>query len=215
MARTLRPMYRPNAFAEDDLDAVLAMIDQTSLAHLVVHTSDGFESSPLPILADVRDGTVHLRGHLARPNPLWRSAPCDALVIVALSDAYISPSWYPSKAVNGKVVPTWNYEVVHAHGKLIAHDDVEWLERLVRDLTERHERANAEPWGVDDAPADYVTAMLRGIVGVEVAVERIEGKRKLSQNRSEEDQRGAVAGLEAAGAPRSVAIAEAMRRELT
>ena len=145
-------MYRPTAFAEDDLDVVLDMIDQASLAHLVVHTSDGFESSPLPILADVRDGIVHLRGHLARPNPLWRLAPCDAFVIVALSDAYISPSWYPSKAVNGKVVPTWNYEVVHAHGKLVAHDDVEWLERLVRDLTERHERANAEPWAVDDAP---------------------------------------------------------------
>ena len=102
--------------------------------------------------------------------------------------------------MNGKVVPTWNYEIVHAHGKLVAHDDVEWLERLVRDLTERHERANAEPWAVDDAPADFVAAMLRGIVGVEVAVERLEGKRKLSQNRADEDQRGAVAGLERRGA---------------
>ena len=140
-------MYRPTAFAEDDLDVVLDMIDQASLAHLVVHTPDGFESSPLPILAEVRDGVVQLRGHLARPNPLWRLAPCDALVIVALSDAYISPSWYPSKAVNGKVVPTWNYEVVHAHGTLVAHDDVEWLERLVRDLTERHERAECRAVG--------------------------------------------------------------------
>jgi transcriptional regulator len=191
------------------------MIDQASLAHLVVHTSDGFDSSPLPILADVRDGTVHLRGHLARPNPLWRSAPCAALVIVPLSDAYISPSWYPSKAVNGKVVPTWNYEVVHAHGTLVAHDDVEWLDRLVRDLTERHERVNAEPWAVNDAPADFVGAMLRGIVGVEVAVERLEGKRKLSQNRSEEDQRGTVAGLEAASSRRSAQLAEAMRSQLT
>ena len=181
----------------------------------MVHGPQGFESSPLPILADVRDGTVHVRGHLARPNPLWRLAPCEALVIVALSDAYISPSWYPSKAVNGKVVPTWNYEVVHAHGQLVAHDDVEWLERLVRDLTERHERVNAAPWAVDDAPADYLAAMLRGIVGVEIAVERLEGKRKLSQNRSDEDQRGAVAGLDATGAPRSAAVADAMRRQLT
>ncbi len=208
-------MYRPAAFAEDDVDVILVIFDRASLAHLVVHGSDGFESSPLPILADVRDGTVHLRGHLARPHPLWRMAPCAALVIVPLNDAYISPSWYPSKAVNGKVVPTWNYEVVHAHGTLVAHDDVEWLERLVRDLTERHERVNAEPWAVDDAPADYVAAMLRGIVGVEVAVERLEGKRKLSQNRSIEDQRGAVAGLEAAAAPRSADLAEAMRRQLT
>jgi transcriptional regulator len=214
-ARTLRHMYRPTAFAEDDVDVVLGMIDQASLAHLVVHTSDGFDSSPLPMLADVRDGTVYLRGHLARPNALWRLAPCDALVIVPLSDAYISPSWYPAKAVNGKVVPTWNYEVVHAHGKLVAHDDVEWLDRLVRDLTERHERVNAEPWAVDDAPADYVAAMLRGIVGVEVAVERLEGKRKLSQNRSDEDQRGAVAGLDAVASRRSEALADAMRQQLT
>ena len=208
-------MYRPTAFAEDDLDVVLDMIDKASLAHLVVHGSEGFESSPLPILADVRDGAVHVRGHLARPNPLWRMAPCDALVIVPLTDAYISPSWYPSKAVNGKVVPTWNYEVVHAHGTLVAHDDVEWLERLVRDLTERHERGNTTPWAVDDAPADFLAAMLRGIVGVEIAVERLEGKRKLSQNRSDEDQRGAVAGLDAVGAPRSAAVADAMRRQLT
>ena len=206
-------MYRPTAFAEDDVDAILDMIDKASLAHLVVHGPDGFESSPLPVLADVRDGTVHVRGHLARPNPLWRMAPCDALAIVSLTDAYISPSWYPSKAVNGKVVPTWNYEVVHAHGTLVAHDDVEWLERLVRDLTERHERANADPWAVDDAPADFLAAMLRGIVGVEVAVERIEGKRKLSQNRPVEDQRGAVAGLDAVAAPRSADLTEAMRQQ--
>ncbi len=208
-------MYRPKAFAEDDLDVVLDIIDRASLAHLVVHGPDGFESSPLPILADVRDGTVHLRGHLARPNPLWKLAPCDALVIVPLSDAYVSPSWYPAKAVDGKVVPTWNYEVVHAHGTLVAHDDVEWLDRLVRDLTERHERVNAEPWSVDDAPTDFIAAMLRGIVGVEIAVERLEGKRKLSQNRADEDQRGALAGLDALAAPRSAALADAMRRQLT
>jgi transcriptional regulator len=207
-------VYRPTAFTEDDVDVVVDMIDRASLAHLVVHGPDGFESSPLPVLADVRDGIVHLRGHLARPNPLWRLAPCDALVILPVNDAYISPSWYPSKAAGGKVVPTWNYEIVHAHGTLVAHDDVEWLDRLVRDLTERHERANPDPWAVDDAPADFVAAMLRGIVGVEVAVERLEGKRKLSQNRADDDQRGAVAGLDATAAPRSAALADAMRRQL-
>ncbi|MGH9132719.1 MAG: FMN-binding negative transcriptional regulator [Ilumatobacteraceae bacterium] len=210
-------MYRPKAFAEDDVDAVLEMIDVASLAHVVAHGPDGFESSPLPVLADVRDGVVHLRGHVARPNPLWRLAPCDALAIVPLGDAYISPSWYPSKAADGKVVPTWNYEVVHAHGRLVAHDDVEWLERLVRDLTARHERDNTEPWAVDDAPRDFVEAMLRGIVGVEVVVERLEGKRKLSQNRSTDDQRRVVDRLDAAPAGRttgSAAVAEAMRRRL-
>ena len=207
-------MYRPTAFTEDDVDVIVDMIDRASLAHFVVRSPDGFESSPLPVLADVRDGIVHLRGHLARPNPLWRLAPCDALVILPVNDAYISPSWYPSKAAGGKVVPTWNYEIVHAHGTLVAHDDVEWLDRLVRDLTERHERANPDPWAVDDAPADFVAAMLRGIVGVEVAVERLEGKRKLSQNRADDDQRGAVAGLDATAAPRSAALADAMRRQL-
>ena len=207
-------MYRPTAFTEDDVDVVVDMIDRASLAHLIVHSPDGFESSPLPVLADVRDGIVHLRGHLARPNPLWRLAPCDALVILPVNDAYISPSWYPSKAAGGKVVPTWNYEIVQAHGTLVAHDDVEWLDRLVRDLTERHERANPDPWAVDDAPADFVAAMLRGIVGVEVAVERLEGKRKLSQNRADDDQRGAVAGLDATATPRSAALADAMRCQL-
>ncbi len=200
-------MYRPGAFAEDDTAAILTLLDRASLAHLVVASADGYESSPLPVLADECDGQVRVRGHLARPNPLWRLAPCKALLIVPVADAYVSPSWYPTKAATGKVVPTWNYEVVHAHGDLIAHDDVTWLDGFVRELTERHERGRAEPWSVDDAPGDFVAAMLRGIVGIELAVDRLEGKRKLSQNRSEEDRRGVIAGLTGAAA----AIAASMR----
>jgi transcriptional regulator len=188
-------MYRPGAFTEDDAGAILALIDRASLGHLVAVGPDGFESSPLPVLADEHDGRVRVRGHLARPNPLWRLAPCRAVLIVPVADAYVSPSWYPTKVDTGKVVPTWNYEVVHAHGDLVARDDVRWLDGFVRELTERHERGRTEPWSVDDAPADFVTAMLRGIVGVELAVDRLEGKRKLSQNRPEEDRRGVIAGL--------------------
>lgn len=204
-------MYRPNAFAEDDTAALLAMIDRASLAHVVAHGPDGFESSPLPVIADVHAGTVRIRGHVARPNPLWRLAPCDVVVIVPLTDAYISPSWYATKQEHGKVVPTWNYEVVHAHGRLVAHDDVEWLDGFVRELTSRHEHTRPQPWAVDDAPADFITALLRGIVGLEVAVTRLEGKRKLSQNRPVEDRHGAIVGLEATGARRAAETADAMR----
>jgi transcriptional regulator len=208
-------VYRPQAFAEDDTAELLAMIDRASLAHLVAHGPDGFESSPLPVIADVHEGAVRIRGHLARPNPLWRLAPCDVVVIVPLADAYISPSWYVTKQEHGKVVPTWNYEVVHAHGRLVAHDDVDWLEGFVRELTSRHEHGRQQPWAVDDAPADFVAAMLRGIIGVEVAVTRLEGKRKLSQNRPVEDQHGAIAGLDATGERRAVETADAMRATAT
>jgi transcriptional regulator len=204
-------MYRPGAFAEDDTAAILALVDRASLGHLVAVGPDGFESSPLPVLADEHGGRVRVRGHLARPNPLWRLAPCRAILIVPVADAYISPSWYPTKAVSGKVVPTWNYEIVHAHGDLIAHDDVTWLDGFVRELTERHERGRPEPWSVDDAPPDFVTAMLRGIVGVELAVDRLEGKRKLSQNRPEEDRHGVIAGLVAEPTAGAADTAASMR----
>jgi transcriptional regulator len=205
-------MYRPRAFVEDDIETLLGMIDRASLAHLVAHGPDGFESSPLPVLGAVDErGVVRLRGHLARPNPLWRLAPCDALVVVPLSDAYVSPSWYPAKAEHGKVVPTWNYEVVHAHGQLIAFDDGAWVETIVRDLTARHEGGRPEPWAVDDAPGDFLANMVRGIVGVELEVTRLEGKRKLSQNRPVLDQRGVVDGLDSSGDRGAVETAAAMR----
>jgi transcriptional regulator len=205
-------MYRPQAFVEDDTAMLLDMIERASLAHLVAHGPDGFDSSPLPVLGAVDEhGAVRLRGHLARPNPLWRMAPCEALVIVPLSDAYVSPSWYASKAEHGKVVPTWNYEVVHAHGRLVAHDDVGWLDTLVRDLTARHEAGRTEPWAVDDAPPDFVANMLRGIVGIELEVTRLEGKRKLSQNRPVADQRAVIDGLEMSGARGAPETAASMR----
>ncbi len=209
--RTLSDVYRPAAFAEDDTAVVVSMIERAPLAHLVAVASDGFEAAALPVLVDEHDGRVRVRGHLARPNPLWRLAPCRALLIVPVADAYVSPSWYATKSDTGKVVPTWNYDVVHAHGELIAHDDVGWVDGFVRELTERHERGRIEPWSVDDAPPDFVAAMLRGIVGVELAVERLEGKRKLSQNRPEQDRLGVIAGLADEPTGGSAAIAAAMR----
>ena len=152
-----------------------------------------------------------VRAHVAKANPIWRAAPCAALLIVGPVDAYVSPRWYPSKATDPRVVPTWNYELVHVHGTVRATDDVGWLEGLVRELTDRHEAGAAEPWTVDDAPADYVARMLRAIVGLELVVDRIEAKRKLSQNRPAEDVAAVIAGLSAEGG-RSTAVADAMRR---
>jgi transcriptional regulator len=156
------------------------------------------------------DGLV-VRAHLARPNPVWRAAPCRALVIVPVSDTYVTPSWYSAKAENGKVVPTWNYEVVHIHGELVAHDDPAWVEQLVRDLTDHHEQRFASPWSVDDAPSDYVTQMVRGIVGVELTVDELVGKRKLSQNRSTQDRAAVVAGLDNTDGRGAATVSAAMR----
>ena len=203
-------MYLPAVFVEDDPGALTAMVAAVPLAHLVVAGPDGFESTPLPVIVDGHADSTRARGHLARPNPLWRLAPCRALLILPGADVYVSPSWYATKAESGKVVPTWNYEVVHAHGQLEAHDDVVWLDAVVRELTERHEGGRAEPWSVDDAPADFVAAMLRGIVGVELTVDRLEGKRKLSQNRPEADRAGVVAGLAHEGTAGAAAVRAAM-----
>jgi transcriptional regulator len=130
---------------------------------------------------------------------------------VPVTDTYVSPSWYPSKRVDGKVVPTWNYEVVHVAGRLTATTDAEWLHRQIRDLTDTHEAHRDEPWSVDDAPADFLAKMVNGIVGVELAVTRLEGKRKLSQNRPEADVAGVLAAL-AEGDERDRRVAAAMRR---
>ena len=210
-------MYRPAPNRVDDLDAALALVRGHGFGHLVVAGSAGLDAVAVPVLVDgqgadgiAEDGAgLRIRAHVARANPIWRAAPCAALLIVDPVDAYVSPSFYPSKQVDPKVVPTWNYELVHVHGTVRAHDDPAWVERIVRDLTARHEADRAAPWSVDDAPADYLARMLRAIVGIELEVSRVEAKRKLSQNRTVDDVRGVVRGL-AAGTPRDQRVADAM-----
>ena len=209
MAITVGGVYRPPAFVEDDPGAIVALARQAGFGHLIAVEDGRPVSTPMPFIVS-DDGAV-VRGHLARPNPVWRAAPCAALLIVPVTDAYISPSWYPSKAEHGKVVPTWNYEIVHLQGELVAHDDVAWIEQLVRDLTELNEAPLPVQWSVDDAPADYLEKMLRGIVGVEILVDSSVGKRKLSQNRPANDQAGVVAGLDATRGRGAANIADAMR----
>jgi transcriptional regulator len=187
-------MYLPSHFAQEDPAALQALMRKHPLATLV-HAGAGVLSADLlPLAYDAATNT--LRGHVARANPLWREAA--GLPVLALfhgPQAYVSPSWYASKAVHHKVVPTWNYAVVQAHGRLEAIDDASWLRELVGSLTESQEAAQAAPWRVEDAPADFVQQMLRAIVGIQIAVDRLEGKWKMSQNRDLADRDGVIAGL--------------------
>lgn len=186
-------MYQPQAFREERDDVVLGLVRAAGFGHLVVADDGALTSTPLPFV--VADDLSAVRAHLARPNGVWRAAPCDALLIVPVSDAYVSPGWYPSKAEHGRVVPTWNYEVVHLHGRLVTHDDPEWVYRQITDLTDANEIAFPDPWAVTDAPDDHIEKLVRGIVGVELVVECVEAKRKLSQNRGDADRAGVVRGL--------------------
>ena len=157
-----------------------------------------------------------LLGHIAIANDQWKTAQpgAQALAIVHGPQAYISPSWYESKARHGRVVPTWNYEVVHLTGTIAFHQETEWLRALVTRLTQRHERGRHHPWAVSDAPPEYIDGQLRAIVGVELAITSIEAKQKLSQNRSELDREGVVAGLRGEWGPGPAAIAEIMAAQL-
>ena len=194
-------MYLPEMFRLDD-ELALDVVARAGLATVVVSTGSGFEATPIPWMLRRSPDSTLLVGHISKANPLARtlSGSVDAIVIVDGPDGYVSPSWYPSKAESGEVVPTWNYVSVHLHGRLSLVDDAGWLREMVESLTVRYESERDQPWSVDDAPADYIDRMLRGIVGVEFLVERVEGKAKLSQNRSEADRAGVIVGLRAEGA---------------
>jgi transcriptional regulator len=202
-------VHRVAAFAVDDQASVVDLARQAGFGHLVVVVDGEPISTPVPFV--ITDDGASVQAHVARPNSVWRAAPCRALLVVPVSDTYVSPSWYPSKAEHGKVVPTWNYEVVHARGRLVAHDDQDWIAYQIRALTDANEREFERPWSVDDAPAEYIAQMRRGIVGVELIVDSLEGKRKLSQNRVADDVAGVIAGLGAAGRRGAAAVAAAMR----
>ena len=215
-------MYQPSSFAETRPEALHAFVREQPLGTLVTLDRAGaLQADLVPFLLE-RGPTPHgtLRGHVARANPLWRdSAPgAEALVVFQGVEGYVSPAWYASKAVHGKVVPTWNYALVQARGPLRVVDDADWLRALVGRLTDHFEarRVAAAPapaaWGVDDAPADYVEAMLRAIVGIEIDLASLVGKFKLSQNRDEADRDGAIGGLRALGDPAAQALADAMQR---
>ncbi|QHF10848.1 FMN-binding negative transcriptional regulator [Pseudomonas syringae] len=191
-------MYIPAAFKDNDTPSLHQQMEQTRLAILVTDGAEGLQATHLPLLLRRDEGSYGtLYGHLAKANPQWQqlSAGAEALVIFPGGDAYVSPSFYPSKREHGKVVPTWNYVAVHAYGQAEVFTDAAQLHRLLADLTHRHESGRAQPWSIDDAPADYIAKMLGAIVGFSIPVQRLQGKRKLSQNRSAEDMAGVRDGL--------------------
>ncbi|HWI42179.1 MAG TPA: FMN-binding negative transcriptional regulator [Nocardioides sp.] len=186
-------MYVPRPNAVDE-PAARAMVEAYGAGELITVGADGY---PLATLLPVLWESDRVVAHFARANPQWRQIHPDtpALLVVGGPQAYVSPSWYAAKAEHGRVVPTWNYSSVHLTGRARVVDDAAWLRRVVTALTDRHEARRDDPWRVGDAPADYVEGMLKAIVGVELVVERVEGKAKLSQNRSAADRAGVVAGL--------------------
>jgi len=203
-------MYLPRHFTEDRVPTLHEAIRSAGLATLVTVGDSGPEANHVPVLLDAGPGPLGtLVGHVARANPVWRTARAGvpALAIFLGPDAYVSPSWYATKERTGEVVPTWNYVAVHASGPIRFFEDPTWLRALVTRLTERHEAGREQPWSVSDAPENYVDGMLRAIVGFELRIERLEGKWKASQNRSEEDRAGVVEGLSGERRPGAVAMA--------
>jgi transcriptional regulator len=191
-------VYVPHHFRLDDPAQILAIVASAGSADLVTVGRDGVPvATLLPVIWQPE--RERLVAHMARANPHWRLIDGDApaLAIVNAAQAYVSPAWYASKAEHGRVVPTWNYSAVHLTGSIRVHDDVEWVRDAVTLLTGVHESARQPSWAVTDAPERYLRGQLRGIVGIEMTVTGVEAKAKLSQNRSEADRAGVVAGLRA------------------
>mgnify|MGYP001549781913 FL=1 len=209
-------MYTPRAFALDDLPELQQLIRHTRLAQLVTFGEHGLQASHLPLLLNPDEGpNGTLYGHLAKANRQWQDLQngSEALVIFAGADAYVSPGFYPAKAEHGKVVPTWNYLAVHAYGQAEVFTDAERLLTLVSALTDRHENGRAQPWKVSDAPVDYIDGMLKAIVGFALPIQRLQGKRKLSQNRSAADIAGVREGLAASFDVRDQTLARFIPKE--
>jgi len=207
-------MYNPPHFEESRPEVLRDLIVAHPLGALVTLGSTGLDANHIPFEFAPGDGPHGtLRGHVARSNQVWKdfSREVDVLVIFQGPSAYITPSWYETKKETGKVVPTYNYCTVHAHGPLIIHDDREWLRGMVTRLTQRFESARPAPWAVTDAPSDFIDKQLAAIVGIEIPIARIAGKWKVSQNRPAADQAKVADGLRAQATAESAAMADLVR----
>ena len=205
-------VYTPRYFAEDDLPTLLAFIEEHPLAAVVTGSmTDGLVANHLPLVLDRATGPMGtLVGHFARANPHSRcltDGPLAALVIFTGPDAYVSPEWYGTKEETGRVVPTWNYVAVHAFGTLRLNDDPQSLRAHLEMLTHRHEADRARPWHITDAPGDYIAQQMQAIVRVDLQIDRLEGKWKMSQNRADVDIAGVIRGLGASNAAGDQAVA--------
>ena len=204
-------MYIPPQFAEARPEVLQRIVRDNPLGVLVTHGSQGLDADHIPFILDPEAGPHGtLRAHVARANDVWQRCPTGTPVMVVFrgAQAYISPSWYPSKHETHRLVPTWNYEVVHAHGTITIHDDERFVRRLVAQLTRLHEAAEPRPWKMGDSAPEFIDGLLRAIVGIEITLTSLVGKRKLSQNREPRDVQGAVDALAARQQPD---MADAMR----
>lgn len=206
-------LYLPSAFAETRVDVLHDLMRAHPFATVVVQTAEGLDATHMPVILKPDPapyGTIE--AHIARANPMWSAynPAVEALVIFQGIEGYITPSWYATKAETGRVVPTWNYVVVHAYGPLRVIEDRDWLLRHVSELTDICESGRVEPWAVSDAPADFTEQLLGAVVGIEISITRLLGKWKMSQNRPARDREGVVAGLRAQGDERSLALARAV-----
>jgi transcriptional regulator len=211
-------MYIPAHFNEADTEVLHRLIASHPFGVLVSHGADGLDANHIPFHLDATQGPLGtLHAHVARANPLWRQlAEGDrVLAIFSAGDAYVSPGWYPSKHEAHRQVPTWNYMVAHAHGRVIVRDDERYVRGVVARLTRTHEAVEEKPWKMSDAPADFTDTLLKAIVGIEIEITRLEGKRKLSQNKEVRDIRGAGDALKARGrdAVADAMLGEAARKE--
>jgi transcriptional regulator len=206
-------LYIPQHFQEERPDVLARAIRDIQFALLVTAVGGDYHASHVPMVLKHADGALALEGHVARPNRHWTvlARKPASLAVFQGPQAYVSPSWYESKREHGKVVPTWNYVVVHAHGPLEIVEDVDWLLAHLEDLVVANEGGREEPWAISDAPADFINAMTRGIVGLRLTVDRLEGKWKMIQNRSQADRLGTIGALSASTEPKDRAVAEIMR----
>lgn len=208
-------MYIPQYYQEARVEVLHEYIRTHPLGALITLTAGGLDANHIPFEVDPQPSPFGtLRGHIARANPLWHDASenVETLVIFRGPSAYLSPSWYPGKRETGKVVPTWLYAVVHAHGPLRIIEDPAWLLEFVETLTNRHEAGRADPWKVSDAPADFIDALINAIVGIEIPITRLIGKWKINQHRSDRDRAGVIEGLLQEGHEAATVMAGLMRQ---
>lgn len=203
-------MHIPPKFKEDRPEVLQELIKNYPLATLVTFSDDGIEANHVPLIWQA-DGSIHgmLVGHVARNNPFWQNidTSVEALAIFHGPEHYISANWYESKQRNGKVVPTWNYMVVHAYGKLEVIDEMAWLKEQASDLSDKQEQAEAHPWHLDDAPSDYTQKLIKEIVGIKIPISRLLGKYKLSQNQPRPNQMSVLSALKALGSDDALLMA--------
>lgn len=190
-------MYIPQANKEDRIPVMHKLMEDEPFASLITVGPLGVVASHIPMVLEQNGAMGVLKGHLSRANMQWRdySPSVEALAIFSGPQHYITPSWYPEKQMSGRVVPTWNYAVVHAYGHLRVIEDGEWLMAHLQKLTSIHEAESPVPWKIGDAPAGYIASQIKGVVGLEMMIERLEGKWKVSQNRPEQDRMGVAKGL--------------------